>query len=94
MTDFSEGPFGALGRRGREPEERMRLFLDCEKADGSGHDFKKGSVKFEYKHSRLITRNVRSKKQRRLHHTKSWYFAGGAYVPTFFIGMYAPWLSV
>jgi len=52
----------------------MRLFLDCEKADGSGHDFKKGSVKFEYKHSRLITRNVRSKKQRRLHPTRSWYF--------------------
>ena len=35
---------------------------------------KRGNVKFEYKHSRLITRNVRSKKQRRLHPTRSWYF--------------------
>ena len=71
MTDYSDAP---LGGSGRESEERMRLFLGCQEADAHGHDFKKGSVKFEYKHSKLMPRNKRAAKQRRKP-TRSWEFA-------------------
>lgn len=74
MTDYSKQPLGARGARGRELQEKMRVLLGCEKADAHGHDFKKGSVKFEYKHSRLMTRNKSAPKQRRLHPTRSWHF--------------------
>lgn len=72
MTDTSDKRLGApLGGSGREPEERMRLFLGCEEADAPSHDFKKGSVKFEYKYTnKLYPRNKQSGRQRRLNPTQ------------------------
>lgn len=70
MTDYSHA---ALGGTGREPEEKMRVFLDCEKAHATGYDFSKGSVKFEYKHSILHERNMHSK-ERRSAPTRGWQF--------------------
>jgi hypothetical protein len=53
----------------------MRLFLGCEVADDPGYDFKKGSVKFEYKYTnKLYARNKQSGSQRRLNPTRSWEF--------------------
>jgi hypothetical protein len=75
MTDYSKEPLGALGGRRREPEERMRVFLGCEKAPyGCGYDFGKGSVKLEYKHSNLKESNKHSSKQRRSGPTTRWQF--------------------
>lgn len=75
MSDYPKEPLGAQGQKSREPEKRMRVFLGCEKTPyGSAYDFKKGNVKFEYKHSRFILRNKDSPKQQRLHPTKGWSF--------------------
>ncbi|MGA3325283.1 MAG: hypothetical protein ABSF45_12490 [Terriglobia bacterium] len=70
MTDYSHA---ALGGTGREPEEKMRVFLGCEKADDKGYDFSKGRVKFEYKHSSLHERNKHTKEWRSAP-TRSWEF--------------------
>ena len=75
MIDYSKEPLGAFGARGREPEERMRAFLGCEKAPyGSGYDFGKGSVKLEYKHSNLKESNKHSSRQGRSGPTRRWQF--------------------
>ena len=76
MTDSSDGRLGApLGGSGLKTQETMRLFLGCDEADGPGHDFKKGNVKFEYKYTnKLYARNKHSTAQQRLNPTRNWEF--------------------
>jgi hypothetical protein len=74
MVDYSKR---ALGGRGQEPQEMMRVFLGCKEPPPgvNAYDFRKGEVKFEYKHSTLQARN-QSSKQRRSGPTKTWVFQG------------------
>jgi hypothetical protein len=65
----------ALDGKGLGPQERMRVYLGCEKPPPpvDAYDFRKGRVTFEYKHSTLMSRNKRSR-QRRSGPTKGWQF--------------------
>ena len=73
MDDYSKS---ALGGRGREQQERMRVFLDCEKGprDEAPYDFTKGRVKFEYKYSGLHKRNQHLKQKPHCAPIKTWSF--------------------
>lgn len=73
MDDYSKS---ALGGRGREQQERMRVFLECEKGprDEAPYDFTKGRVKFEYKYSGLHKRNKNLKKKPHCAPIKTWSF--------------------
>jgi len=68
---YSDAPLHGIGRG---PEEKMRIYLGCEKADDTSYDFKKGGVKFEYKHSGLHLTNKRSTRQPGREPTRTWSF--------------------
>jgi hypothetical protein len=72
MGDYSKS---ALGGRGQEQQEKMRVYLGCVDAPPrvDTYDFSKGTVRFEYKHSALHERN-KSSKQWRSGPTKTWAF--------------------
>jgi hypothetical protein len=66
----------ALRGLGRERQERIRVFLECEKAprDEAPYDFSKGSVRFEYKYSGMHKRNQNLKKKPLSAPIKTWVF--------------------
>lgn len=68
MADYSTR---ALRGKGIAEQEKMRMFLGCEQAPPGTdtYDFRKGEVRFEYKHSALFERN-----RGRSRPTKTWVF--------------------